>query len=323
MRSSLGLALLVVALSSLPSGALAQTLEEEQSGATTTTTTTTSSSGALATPRTVESGHELSDDQAVMEEQNPTPQRDDGITAVTDETNHDYFSFGFFGRGVVVPDFLINAFVLYHGGIPVNGSMGGYFTWRKNGLSVTAEVGYVGMGGDGYFHGISAADTEMEFVRSQLGIVHGSFIFQWAVPVTPWFSLDLGIGIGLGGVMGNLYRQEAYADPSAQYGYSTCTGVGTPNGAYCEGPQEHVGSGGRLDDSRVRGGTYQISNNGAPGTGPNPFYFGDGGIPPIFGWLEIPRVTARFTPIRQLQIRLDLSYNLYGFSFGGGIGYQL
>ena len=323
MRAPLRLAFLAIALSSLALPvARAQTLEEEQASTTTTTTTTTSDA-----PRTVESGHQLGDEQATLEETDPPPTADNGIDAVYDETNHDYFSVGIFGRGVVIPGALIGAFVNYHGGDPVNGSIGGYFAWRKNGLSVIAEVGYVGLGGDGYYRGMNAVDTEMEYVRSQLGVVFGSFVFQWAVPVTPWFSVDLGIGIGLGGVTGHLQRQEATADPTLQYGYGACTGQGTgpgsQAGAYCEGGQvERPGPGGRLDDSRVHGGTYQIQNNGAPGTGNNPFYFGDGGVPPMFGWLELPRVTARFTPIRQLQIRLDVSYNLYGIAFGGSLGYQ-
>jgi hypothetical protein len=87
---------------------------------------------------------------------------------------------------------------------------------------------------------------------------------------------------------------------------------------------EHPGSQGRLDDTRQRGGTYQDpAINPTIATGPNPFYFGDGGIPPMMAWLDLPRITARFTPIRFLQIRVDLSYNIYGFSFGGGLGVQL
>lgn len=311
MRHSLRLASIALALSTFTLPAGAQTLDEEQAA-------------SADSPRTVESGHQLGDEQAAMEEANPRPEADDGITAVDDVTNHDYFSVGVFGRGVVIPGALIGAFVNYHGGDPVNGSVGGYFAWRKNGLSVIAEIGYVDLRGNGFYHGSSAADSEMEYVSSQLGVVFGSFVFQWAVPVTPWFSVDLGIGVALGGVTGNLYRQEAYPDSTQPYGYHVCDGPGNPNGAYCEGPVEMPGPSGRLDDSRVHGGTYQISNNGGAGsgTGPNPFYFGDGGVPPMFGWLELPRVTARFTPIRQIQIRLDVSYNLYGIAFGGSLGYQ-
>jgi hypothetical protein len=323
MRANLRLALLVIAgVCLVPFAASAQSLEEEQASASGSSSGASTLSSGSGTARTVDSGHQLGDEQAALEEQEPTPVSDDGITSLPDATDRDYFSFGVFGRGVVVPGFLIHAFVDYQGANPVNGAIGGFFAWRKNGLNVIAEVGYVGLGGNGFYHGLSAQDTEMEFVQSQLGVVFGSFVFQWSVPIAPWFSLDIGIGLALGGVTGNLYRQEAYPDPSVQYGYQPCQGVGTPNGAYCEGPTEHVGTSGRLDDSRTRGGTYQITNNGMPGTGPNPFYFGDGGVPPIFGWLELPRITARFQPIRQIQGRIDLGYQLYGFMFGASLGYQ-
>ena len=308
---------IVLLASMVASGASAQTLEEEQAATTTTTTTTTT--GA---PRTVESGHELGDEQATLEETAPTPVADNGIDAVPDETNHDYFSFGAFGGGVLIPGALIAAFVQFQGSNPLNGGIGGFFAWRRNGLTLTVEVGYQGLGGDGFYRGNNAVETEQEYVRSQLGIVFGQLAFQWAIPVTAWFSVDLGIGIALGGMTGNLTRQEAYPDATQQYHYSACQGEGVPNAQYCEGPVERPGTNGRLDDSRVHGGTYQMTNNGAPGTGPNPFYFGDGGVPPIFGWLQLPRVSLRFTPIRQLLIRLDVSYNLYGIGFGGALGYQ-
>ena len=311
----------------LAAGGLALPIASAQTTTQTTTTTasgSSSSAGTLGAPHTVESGHALTDDQAAMEEANPRPAPDDGISARPDETNHDYFSVGFLARGVIVPDFMISAFVSYRGPNAHNGGMGGFFSWRRNGLTLTAEVWYGGLSGQGFFHGMSAADTETEYVNSQLGAIFGNLVFQWAVPVTPWFSIDIGLGLGLGGVYGNLYRQEAAPAPGSQYGYQMCSGIGSPNGAYCEGPVEMPGATGRLDDSRQRGGTYQLSTNGMPGTGtgPNPFYFGDGGVPPIFPWLDLPRITARFNPIRQLLIRVDLGYTVFGFHWGGALGYQ-
>ena len=35
----------------------------------------------------------------------------------------------------------------------------------------------------------------------------------------------------------------------------------------------------------------------------------------------LPHRVPTGRPIRQIQIRLDLSYNLYGFAFGGSLGY--
>lgn len=342
MRVLAGFAVLMAALGLGMAGRA-----EAQATTTTTTTTSSSTSSSLEADqasaettsstdtgaRTVESGHALGDEQAILEESEEPPSADDGISARLDETNRDYFNFGFLTRGIVVPDFLIGAFVTYRGNSPVEGTLGGYFAWRRNGLNFIVEAGYTGLYGDGFFHGTSAADTEMEYVRANLGVVFGSVQVQWAVPINEYFAIDIGFGLSLGGTIGNLYRQEATPDSTAASGYRMCTGPLDGGGGYCEGNVERVGTNGRLDGSRTMGGTYQIQNgggpgptgngNGAQGTGPNPFYFGDGGIPPMFGWLDLPRVTARITPIRQLVIRVDLSYNLYGFAFGGSIGYQI
>jgi hypothetical protein len=278
-----------------------------------TTTSSTSSSGGASTlggPRTVESGHALSDDQAAMEEANPRPAADNGISPRLDATDHDYFSVGYMVRGIVIPDFVINWFVDFTGPSAFNAGMGGFFAFRRNGLTVTAEVWYGGFGAQGYYRGHGANDRDIDYVNSQLGVVFGNFVFQWAVPVNEWFAIDVGIGLGLGGVVGNMQRQDGYSlNVGGGAPYGVCAGPGqTPTGptaAYCPPP----GSG---DD-----GTYQITNRTNNGMG-----FGSGLIPPIFPWLDLPRVTFRFTPIRQLVARIDLSYSVYSFNFGGSVGYQ-
>jgi hypothetical protein len=241
-----------------------------------------------------------------MEEANPRPTADDGISARLDATDHDYFSVGFLARGVVIPDFVLNWFAHFYGPSPLNAGMGGYFAFRRNGLNVIAEIWYAGFGGQGYFRG-SGADPETDYFNSQLGVVFGNFVFQWAVPVNEWFSVDIGIGLGLGGVVGNMQRQDATTTTPGR-GYSICPGPGLGAPGYC--PPD-------MPTAPGNDGTYHIRDNTT-----NPFGFGSGLVPPIFPWLDIPRVTARFTPIRQLVIRVDLGYSIYAFNWGGSIGYQ-
>jgi hypothetical protein len=142
--------------------------------------------------------------------------------------------------------------------------------------------------------------------------------------VTEWFAFDIGFGLGFGGMVGNLTRTEAYRATGTRE-LQACTGPGTPAASGCESPLELRGSNGRLDDTRQRGGTYQELSTGDPTidarNGPNPWYFGDGGVPPMFFWLDLPRIGVRFKPIRQVQIQLNGGYNLYGFNFGGSIAY--
>ena len=67
--------------------------------------------------------------------------------------------------------------------------------------------------------------------------------------------------------------------------------------------------------------TRTLFNSGAPGSTTSPFYFGGGGVPPVFASLDLPRIAFRFKPMHQMQIRIEAAYNLYGFSFGGSLGY--
>lgn len=318
--------------------ASAQSLEEEQalddsqdSVATDASPEDDASGTSTAQPVTT-SSVELRDDQAAYEE------RTGGREALgPDETDPreladtDYFFLGAFARGVVVPTFMQGLFVQYSGGRgasgdPVNMGAGAQFTWRRNGFNVTIEAGYLGFGTAGYYRGLDAADTEYEFIESNLGMVFGSFLFGWSIDVTDWFAFEIGLGLGFGGVVGDLYRTEAYRD-SATNTLAPCTGPGSPaSGDFCEPSLElRSASSGRLDGNRQRGGTYQRYRTGDPTqdsrNGATPFYFGDGGVPPIFFSMDLPRIGLRFKPIHQLQIRVDGGYNLYGFNFGGSLAF--
>lgn len=248
-----------------------------------------------------------------------------------DET---YIFAGAMVRALVVPTFIQNIFVA-GGETPINGGFGLFFNYRRNAFNVILEAYYQSFYAEGYYRAQDDPVTETEFIRSRLGVVMGNIGFGWAFDITDWLAFELGFGIGLGGVIGDLYRQEAVQGPSGQW--QPCTGpdgvsIGT---GFCEGPIEARSAEGRLDDRRRRGGTYQLTHacnysrdpaTGAeippgPGSCPNPHYFGEGGVPPIFFNIDLPRLALRIKPIHQLQIRLEGAYNLYGFSFGSSVGY--
>jgi hypothetical protein len=273
------------------------------------TSSTSGGASDLAGPRSVGTSTALTDEQAAMEESRPRADLDNGISPRLDLTDHDYFSAGAFMRGLVIPDFVLNWFVHYYGSSIFNGGGGGYFAFRRNGLTVTFEVWYAGFGAQAAYNGTNNQPWEVDYVNSQLGVVFGNVAFQWAVPVNEWFAIDIGIGLGLGGVVGNMWRQDA--TPAAG-GYVPCPGPGMGAPGYCP----------NADTNPANDGTYQIS--GVPGVSghPNPFGFGGGLVPPIFPWLDIPRITLRFTPIRQIVGRIDLGYSVYSFNFGASLGYQ-
>jgi hypothetical protein len=264
---------------------------------------------------TVDAGIALSDAQADVEEEAPPEVPDDGLNP-RELPDTDYFFAGASFRTLFVPDFIQSLFVTYEGGTAVNFGGGAFFGWRRNGFNVMAEVWYAGFGHQGFYRGSDDPDFEFEYVNSQLGVVFGSFLFGWTIPVADWFGIDIGFGLGIGGMTGNLTRTEAYRTGGAGSSLAACTDVGDPNPIYCEGPLERPNpSTGRLDDSRIMGGTYQNI------TGPNPFYFGDGGVPPMFLWLDLPRLGVTIRPIRQVQIQINGGYNLFGFNVGATLGY--
>ncbi|AKF08478.1 hypothetical protein [Sandaracinus amylolyticus] len=273
---------------------------------------------ATATDETAPgSDTQLSDEQALLEEQTTVERRDDGIDP-HEEENRDYFFVGALARALVLPSypFEVGGVAFPNGyDVPVNGAVGAYFNYRRNGFNIQVEVFYQGMGWNGFLRGENDPIGETEYIESNLGVVYGWFGFSWSIPIADWFAIEIGLGLGVGGVVGDLYRTEAIDAAGSGSNWMPCPGPDGATGDRCETPIEMPGSNGRLDNTRQRGGTYQHI------TGANPFYFGEGGVPPIFATIDLPRVSFRFKPIRQIQIRVDTAFNGYGFSFGGSVGY--
>lgn len=258
----------------------------------------------------------LSDEQSVYEDEVGVEHVESSLDP-RELPNTDYFFFGAFGRGLLMPPFLLNTANFYSGNAAFNAVTGAFFNWRRNGFNFIAEFQYTSLWLDGYFRGAGSEPFQTEFIESRLGMVSGNVLFSWTVAdFSSIVALEVGIGLGIGATVGDIYRQEAAPDGAG--GYVPCTGVGAPNGLYCEGPVERPSSDGRLDSNRTMGGTYQRTTNQ-----PNPFYFGEGGIPPVLAWIDLPRVALRIKPLRQLQIRAEVGYQIYGFSFGASVAYGL
>lgn len=303
------------------SGAQTGTVSPEDDATVGTTGTAASGTDTTASTTSTEPTGSLSDEQALLEEREAPPAQRSGFEPgeVEGET---YIFVGLLARAQIIPyyPFEVASQIAYDYDTPVNGAGGVYFNYRRNGFNVLLEVYYQGMEWEGFVRSSGDPESETEYIRSRLGIVYGYVGFGWAFDLADWFAIELGFGLGLGGLIGDLYRQEAYGGPGA---WQACAGpdmpAGTASGDYCEASVERPNpENGRLDDGRVRGGTYGL---GVGGTGPNPHYFGPGGVPPIFATIDLPRLSFRFKPIHQMQIRIDTAFNGYGISLGGSIGY--
>lgn len=208
-----------------------------------------------------------------------------------------YHHVGVFARGIFAPQAIQNIFVA-GGTNALNVGVGAFYNYRRDGLNIIAEVWWAGFYGQAPFRGLNETDFQMEWVESELNVVFGSLAVMWSIPIASWLAFEIGFGIGFGGVFGGLYRTEAYPTPD---GWRPCSDVGDPDAAYC--------------DERNPDGHYQRRD----GT-PEPYNFG-GGVPPLFFWVDLPRVAIRIQPVRQLQIRVEGGFAAYAIYFGGSLAF--
>jgi hypothetical protein len=245
--------------------------------------------------------HDDDDDEEAEVEPEPSP------FDPHERQGDERYYFGAFVRGIFVPQFIENIFV-EGGANRLNPGAGLFFNYRKDGFNILAEVWWASFYAQAPFHGINETDFETEWLESELSTVLVNFAFMWSIPIASFLAIELGFGLGFGGVFGNLWRTEAYPDASSSAGWSPCADVGSApanpgSGAdYCDAD---VASGGE--------GSYQRRDGVA-----EPYNF-SGGVPPIWFWVDLPRVAVRINPIRQLQLRVDAGFALYAFHFGGSL----
>ncbi len=215
-----------------------------------------------------------------------------------------YHHVGVFARGIFAPQFIQNIFVT-GGTDALNVGIGAFYNYRRDGLNIIAEVWWAGFYGAGPFHGLNESEFETEWIESELSVVFGSIALMWSIPLTSWLAFEIGFGLGFGGVFGGLYRTEAYPDSAT--GWNACRAPGDPSVA--------VGGEQFCDESTANGGegSYQRRENS-----PEPYNF-SGGVPPLWFWVDLPRVAIRIKPIRQLQIRVEGGFAAYAFYAGGSV----
>ena len=266
----------------------------------------TSSSAPTTSGTTVINIHERDRDRDRDDEEEEAPQQ--SYFDPHELEGESYHHVGVFARGIIAPQFIQNLFV--QGGFTaLNVGVGGFYNYRKDGLNIIAEVWWAGFYGTGPFAGLNEPDAAMEIVESELQVVFGSIALMWSITLTSWFAIEVGLGLGFGGVFGALYRTEAH--PTSE-GWTACNDVANPpsvssNGeAYCD-PREGT--------TPTAEGHYQRLD----GT-PNPYNF-SGGVPPLWFWVDLPRVAIRIKPLRQIQIRVEGGFAAYAFHFGSSLAF--
>ena len=176
------------------------------------------------------------------------------------------------------------------------------FTYRKDALDIVTSVYYQSFAVNGPFRGPGDDVTETEIIDSSLKMLAVSVDILWSTEITDWLAFEYGIGLGVGGVFGNLVRTEAYPDDG---GWARCDGEGSPgalttgNPAYCDPP----GTGGQF---RMK----------------EPRWTHGGSTPNVWFRASIPHLALRIKPIKQVMIRLDGGFDiLSGFFVGGSLNF--
>jgi hypothetical protein len=229
-----------------------------------------------------------------------------------------YYFVGARFRDVVVPKFMLNIFA--DGGSTVNVfTFGPELSSRKAGVEYDIGLSYADYSMNEFlFKAKDDGNDAWEIVSSDMKVIYLNIdvLFEVWKHETGMFSFMVGGGVGLGGVLGNLYRTQAYPDdlsrpnPEDTSQWNKCSGPtpgmhidpGTGN-SYCDISNTHF---------QVDGKDYSEAS------------WANGGSKPfIFPWLALPQISFRWKPVKRFQARADLGFSITGFYFGLSAAYGL
>ena len=184
-----------------------------------------------------------------------------------------------------------------------NASFGATITHRNaDGFSWVLGLGYAGYGFDGPFRADGDPVEDTEYLDSSLGLLNVRGMLLWSTDITPQLSFEYGVGIQFGVVLGSLFRSEAYKDAGGEW--HACEAAGIPDPVFCEPTQ----SGLPTDPYDAEGAHYHVKEER---------------VPPVAGTIMLPALALRYTPIPQLAIKLEASYDILQFSFGLSVAYGI
>lgn len=115
---------------------------------------------------------------------------------------------GFQFRGIFVPEWFLGMFLDQSTGL-ASVSLGGEFVRRKGNFDIVASINFGFYSPpDGNFLGNGkAAQVDTDYLQfDALNLLSFGVAFVWHHEFTPWLSLVYGAGLGLGIVLGDIYR---------------------------------------------------------------------------------------------------------------------
>ena len=184
-----------------------------------------------------------------------------------------------------------------------------------DGLSLVLGLGYVGYGFEGTLRAIDDPEEDTEWVTSKLGFVHVTGAILWSMDFGQMFAFEYGLGLDVGIVTGDLTRSEAVrVVPGGAF--SECIGPrnpGTlaPSGKpYCEFPSTN----GVLDPTKATNTADELGEQ---------YHVKSTSIPPVMAFPALPQLALRFSPHRNIAIKLEAAYGIFQFKVGVSAAYGL
>lgn len=185
-----------------------------------------------------------------------------------------------------------------------NIATGPEFVYRKDNLDIAIGAMYVGYGAaPGFFHGTNEGPDATEQITSNLFGLYLTSHFLWGIRLHRMFEIQVGVGIGIGYIGGELLRSQAY--PGGPGGaYTDCVHAGADGSGFCGSDNAHYS------------GNTNPSNGGGPHGYAEPGIFSGGSVPTLIPWVSIPQIGLHFRPHRNFDVRADGGFAVIGF-YGG------
>ncbi len=259
----------------------------------------------------------VDDEQALYEEEVGTEEHYSRAHP-HEEAGESYNFLGAFYRHHFLPEAM---FKLFLDAAPSENfpQIGGEFIHRKDGFDVIASVYYADFSGHGPFLGKGDPPTDVEWIDSSLWAVMGGVTFLWGSHFSDWFAIQYGLGIGVGALLGDIVRTEAYPTND---GHARCvapSNPGQPGSAQTDQPFVAPSAGETVQQYCAAPTNFPTDADGATGEhyGVTARTWLDGGSVPNLWFRFAPQLSLRFKPMHYLLLRIDGGFDLFSGAFVG------
>ena len=233
--------------------------------------------------------------------------------AGSSRADSDRWFVGAYYRHTWVPKFVLEPFFERAAGILNEGFGLSARLARRSGATPQFGIGFNPYDFRGAFNARDASVESTEYVTSTLGLWHVSASVLWPIQMHRTLTLEIGLGVDLGILTGNVRRSEAYPaddafrpckaalDPATKSKNRDAAGERI---AYCEQPFDRNGKPIDTDRANVSGAQYDVKETR---------------VPPVMLVPMLPHLALRFVPIRRVSISVEAAFGIAQFWIGTSI----